>query len=147
MSEINWLVINYQDKWSIFCSLFEVILKTEQKFILTKVHLPMSWSEFNSGNCYLMRQSIDNVSLQLWRHINNKKRALNKMPCGKKENCSSWCPIRVYSFVMNWLLDPEPCYIFINLIFNIQNTQSKSVLKWICYCFVSFFLNFDSFKN
>ena len=77
----------------------------------------MSWSEFNSGNCYLMGQSIDNVFLQLWRHLNKKKRALNKMPCGKKENCRSWCPIRIYSFVMNWLLDPEPCYIFIKIVF------------------------------
>ena len=26
---------------------------------------------------------------------NNKKKALDKMPCEKKENCHSWCKIRI----------------------------------------------------
>ena len=38
---------------------------------------------------------IVNVSLQLWRQTNNKKKALNKTHCDNKDKCHSWCWIKI----------------------------------------------------
>ena len=73
-----WCVSDCKNIWS--SRMNQTVLLTNMPFFIKQ----RKWWR----NCWI--ENIVNMSLKLWRHTNTKKRALNKMPCGKKENCHSW---------------------------------------------------------